>query len=277
MVMAAAREKLKERDTQFRVHEQFPAEVIQRRRELVPIMKDARQKGHVAHLRDDKLYIDNKRFYPRLPPQMPPRPPFQNQRPMEQRPPPPFPEDGRSFFLRMKHEKQTIKDKYHVTCLMKFGGEKISDTMIVDVIDSPVINTTSILKLSTTITVFSAKFYTISGTMSSYWCKDKDRINTTTSYVVVIEECIIDLIVYGKAVTHPGYISNLTIKDNTPGQYTLVLQNTYYAAPPVNNPAHTYSTTEPHYVEAELDVTIGTGHQYEEINGTDKDLHIYET
>lgn len=43
-------------------------------------------------------------------------------------------EDGRSFFLRMKHEKQTIKDKYHVTCLMKFGGEKISDTMKVDVI-----------------------------------------------------------------------------------------------------------------------------------------------
>ncbi|CAG2228774.1 unnamed protein product [Mytilus edulis] len=91
MVMAAAREKFKERDTQFRVHEQFPAEVIQRRRELVPIMKDARQKGHVAHLRDDKLFIDNKRFFPHPPPQMPHRPPFQNQRPMEQRPPPPFP------------------------------------------------------------------------------------------------------------------------------------------------------------------------------------------
>jgi len=62
-VLAAAKEKLAE-NRNYIVHEQFPQEVIERRRQLVPIMKDARNKGHVAYLRDDKLYVDHRRFYP---------------------------------------------------------------------------------------------------------------------------------------------------------------------------------------------------------------------
>jgi len=62
-VLAAAKEKLAE-NINYIVHEQFPQEVIERRRQLVPIMKDARNKGHVAYLRDDKLYVDHRRFYP---------------------------------------------------------------------------------------------------------------------------------------------------------------------------------------------------------------------
>ena len=51
-------------------------------RQLVPIMKDARGKGHGAVLKEDRLYIDKRRFYPkpfvssfnhpRLPPPPPP-------------------------------------------------------------------------------------------------------------------------------------------------------------------------------------------------------------
>ena len=47
------------------MHEQFPLEIIQRRRDLVPIMKNAREKGHEAVLDEDRLYIDKRRFYPR--------------------------------------------------------------------------------------------------------------------------------------------------------------------------------------------------------------------
>jgi hypothetical protein len=38
------------------VHEQYPIEIIDRRRQLVPIMKDARGKGHEAVL---KIIIRN--------------------------------------------------------------------------------------------------------------------------------------------------------------------------------------------------------------------------
>ncbi|CAC5425625.1 HMCN [Mytilus coruscus] len=308
-------------------------------------------------------------------------------------------EDSKSFFFRMKHEEQTIGHTFQVTCLIKFGAEKIRDNKIIRIVDLPIlsmeiegnctgssqfvisckysassetygfnplehsfngmvirklygdvqgnmstfrihncskedsgtyicsgwsnlfgrtikanktsnieyeepplIDKKSTLKLSTTITMFSVKFYTISGTMSSYWCKDKEQIKNLTNFIVAIEEFTIDLIFYEKETTHPGYISNLTIKDNTPGQYTLVLQNMYgetrvpfyiphdasasftrnlprraiyYAAPPVNNQAHTYSITDPHYAEAEVNENIGTVHnQYEEINDNDKDVHI---
>jgi hypothetical protein len=37
------------------VHEQYPIEIIDRRRQLVPIMKDARGKGHEAVLKEDRL------------------------------------------------------------------------------------------------------------------------------------------------------------------------------------------------------------------------------
>jgi hypothetical protein len=46
------------------VHEQYPIEIIDRRRQLVPIMKDARGKGHEAVLKEDRFYIDKRRFYP---------------------------------------------------------------------------------------------------------------------------------------------------------------------------------------------------------------------
>lgn len=48
------------------MHEQFPHDVIERLRQLVPIMKDARNKGPVAYLRDNKRYVDHRRFYPRF-------------------------------------------------------------------------------------------------------------------------------------------------------------------------------------------------------------------
>ncbi|VDI73812.1 Hypothetical predicted protein [Mytilus galloprovincialis] len=324
-------------------------------------------------------------------------------------------EDGKSFFFRMKHKELMIRHTFEVTCLIKFLAEKIRDTIIIRIVDIPIlsmeldgnctgssqfvisckyssisekygfdplehsfngtvirklygdlqgnmstfridncskedtgtyicsgwsnllgrtikanktskieyeepplITETSSVKLSTTITMFSVKFYTLSGTVSSYWCKDKAEIKNLTNYIVTEEECAIDLTFYNKEITHLAYISNLTVKDNTPGQYTLVLQNMYgetrvpfnipkvndmdidchlgvfsnrcsynsfngsskqtgyYAAPPVDNPPHTYSTTDPHYAEAVVDVSVGIVHQYEEINDDAKDVHIYE-
>ncbi|CAC5376969.1 unnamed protein product [Mytilus coruscus] len=73
MVLSAAIQKLKNKK-QFVVHEQYPIEIIERRRELVPILKDARTKGHEAVLKEGRLYIDKKRFYPRKSSQHPPPP-----------------------------------------------------------------------------------------------------------------------------------------------------------------------------------------------------------
>ena len=65
-VLKAAIEKLKD-IPHFVVHEQYPIEIIEERRKLVPFMKDAREKGHHAVLVEDKLYIDKRRFIPRGP------------------------------------------------------------------------------------------------------------------------------------------------------------------------------------------------------------------
>ncbi|CAC5394465.1 unnamed protein product [Mytilus coruscus] len=65
-VLAIARDKLRE-NPRYSVYEQFPFEVADRRRQLIPILKDARSKNHPAVLRDDKLYIDHKRYYPHPP------------------------------------------------------------------------------------------------------------------------------------------------------------------------------------------------------------------
>jgi hypothetical protein len=80
-VLRKAIAKLKN-NKQFIVHEQYPIEIIDRRRQLVPIMKDARGKGHEAVLKEDRLYINKRRFYPRPfvssfnhPPPPPPPPP----------------------------------------------------------------------------------------------------------------------------------------------------------------------------------------------------------
>ena len=80
-VLSKAITKLKN-NKQFIVLEQYPIEIIDRRRQLVPIMKDARGKGHEAVLKEDRLYIDKRRFYPKPfvssfnhPPPPPPPPP----------------------------------------------------------------------------------------------------------------------------------------------------------------------------------------------------------
>lgn len=59
-----AKEKLKQKP-QFVIHEHFPIEIVERRRQLILILKDAHKKGHEAVLKEDKLYIDRRRYYPR--------------------------------------------------------------------------------------------------------------------------------------------------------------------------------------------------------------------
>jgi hypothetical protein len=46
--------------TLFRVFEQFPQDVIQKRRKLVPKMKEARRQGKRAYLAYDTLYINGE-------------------------------------------------------------------------------------------------------------------------------------------------------------------------------------------------------------------------
>ena len=46
--------------TQYSIGQQFPKEIQDRRRELVPLLKEARHKGQKAHIAVDKLYIDGK-------------------------------------------------------------------------------------------------------------------------------------------------------------------------------------------------------------------------
>jgi exonuclease III len=48
--------------TNFGISEQYPKEVVEKRRQLVPIMVQARKDGKEAYLRVDKLYI-NKQLY----------------------------------------------------------------------------------------------------------------------------------------------------------------------------------------------------------------------
>lgn len=50
------------RGTQYGVSQQFPKEIMETRRKLVPIMKQARQEGKDAYINIDKLYI-NKVLY----------------------------------------------------------------------------------------------------------------------------------------------------------------------------------------------------------------------
>lgn len=95
------------------------------------------------------------------------------------------------------------------------------------ILEAPVIDKTYILQPSKGNTVFSAKFYSVSGPMSSNWYKDKEPIRNVTNFIVVAEKYNFNLVIYEKEISHPGHISNLTVKDNTPGQYILVLQNTY--------------------------------------------------
>lgn len=61
-VLKAARTSL--RDKPQKIYSQFPQEIGNRRRELVPIMKDFRDSGHRAYIDVDKLYVDGKRYIP---------------------------------------------------------------------------------------------------------------------------------------------------------------------------------------------------------------------
>ena len=45
--------------TQYGIGEQFPPEILDIRRKLVPIMKKAKEDGHDAYININKLYIDN--------------------------------------------------------------------------------------------------------------------------------------------------------------------------------------------------------------------------
>ena len=77
-VKANAREHLS--NTSFRVGDQYPNEIQDRRRKLVPYLVQARQAGKVANLSYDTLYIDRVKYThdhlpPGPPPTLPPRGP----------------------------------------------------------------------------------------------------------------------------------------------------------------------------------------------------------
>ena len=48
----------------FRVYQQYPQEISDRRKDLVPVMKDLRNKGHRARIVVDKLYVDGQLYQP---------------------------------------------------------------------------------------------------------------------------------------------------------------------------------------------------------------------
>lgn len=52
------------KNSQYNFSNQFPPQVMQRRRALVPIMLDARKKGKTAVLVRDKLYINRQLYSP---------------------------------------------------------------------------------------------------------------------------------------------------------------------------------------------------------------------
>ena len=47
-------------NTPYYVHEQFPREVVAKRRQLIPTMKEAKRNGKNAWISYDTLYIDGK-------------------------------------------------------------------------------------------------------------------------------------------------------------------------------------------------------------------------
>ena len=62
-VLKAAPEKLKDKPN-YSVNQQYPTEVVNRRRQLIPIMKEARRREQRANLVVDKLYIDGRLYEP---------------------------------------------------------------------------------------------------------------------------------------------------------------------------------------------------------------------
>lgn len=63
------REKVREQTrrlagTHFNIQEQFPKKVQEKRKQLIPIMKEARRNRKMATLVKDKLYIDGVEYIP---------------------------------------------------------------------------------------------------------------------------------------------------------------------------------------------------------------------
>jgi uncharacterized coiled-coil protein SlyX len=52
------------RDTDYGIADQFPREIVSRRKALIPFLKDARDRGNHAVLAVDKLFINGSRFFP---------------------------------------------------------------------------------------------------------------------------------------------------------------------------------------------------------------------
>jgi hypothetical protein len=50
------------KNTRYFIHEQFPKEVSEKRRKLIPKMKEARSKGSRAWLSYDTLFIDGRPY-----------------------------------------------------------------------------------------------------------------------------------------------------------------------------------------------------------------------
>ena len=55
------RQRVKLEGTNFFLHEQFPPEVIEKRKKLIPKLKEANQNGKRAWISYDSLYIDGKK------------------------------------------------------------------------------------------------------------------------------------------------------------------------------------------------------------------------
>lgn len=52
----------KQKDKNRGIGQQFPKEIMEKRKKLVPIMKKAREDGQEAYISVDKLYIDKKLY-----------------------------------------------------------------------------------------------------------------------------------------------------------------------------------------------------------------------
>jgi hypothetical protein len=53
------------KDTNYFVNEQFPPEIVEQRKKLLPTMKKARSDGKKAYISYNKLYIDGKLWVPK--------------------------------------------------------------------------------------------------------------------------------------------------------------------------------------------------------------------
>lgn len=62
LVLKAVRSKLKERD--FKVHEQFPPEIIARQSDIWPAFCQHQQQEDTVKFYDDKLIVNVRRIYP---------------------------------------------------------------------------------------------------------------------------------------------------------------------------------------------------------------------